>query len=78
MRAHVARLDAVSSRRPIYPYWHQTAEPEACYASGLIYCSAEYISARSVIAVETRMVDRRHHWPAGTIFVLYLRVCNSG
>jgi len=25
--AHVARLDAVSSRRPIYPYWHQRLNP---------------------------------------------------
>ena len=25
--AHVARLDAVSNRRPIYPYWHQRLNP---------------------------------------------------
>ena len=25
--AHVARLDAVSERRPIYPYWHQRLNP---------------------------------------------------
>ena len=25
--AHVARLDAVSDRRPIYPYWHQRLNP---------------------------------------------------
>lgn len=25
--AHVARLDAVSHRRPIYPYWHQRLNP---------------------------------------------------
>jgi aryl-alcohol dehydrogenase-like predicted oxidoreductase len=25
--AHVAKLDAVSNRRPIYPYWHQRLNP---------------------------------------------------
>jgi aryl-alcohol dehydrogenase-like predicted oxidoreductase len=25
--AHVAKLDAVSERRPIYPYWHQRLNP---------------------------------------------------
>jgi aryl-alcohol dehydrogenase-like predicted oxidoreductase len=25
--AHVARLDAVSDRRPVYPYWHQRLNP---------------------------------------------------
>jgi aryl-alcohol dehydrogenase-like predicted oxidoreductase len=25
--AHVAKLDAVSNRRPVYPYWHQRLNP---------------------------------------------------
>jgi aryl-alcohol dehydrogenase-like predicted oxidoreductase len=25
--AHGAKLDAVSNRRPIYPYWHQRLNP---------------------------------------------------